>query len=426
MKRCLITCFIFLVFVTSNNAQVWEKITPTFDPSGIYNNYLGDFINRYVGWSVSQYGRIWHTQDGGLTWEMQKDSNRVSINDIEFVDSLCGWISGLTFSDEIPFLWRTTNSGNSWEYIEIPDTAIAGPFVIYFYDSLKGFAGGWNNAFYYTKNGGKDWEDITNGEILFGALYDIFFIDSLLGWAVGESGEAIDVGVIINTIDGGRSWQIQLPETLILKAVYFSNNKHGCAVGSNVWWEGVILVTNDGGENWQDMYFPCSWLNDVVFIDDSTGWVVGDYGFIWYTDDGGQTWTQVESGTDVDLNRIVFVDDGSIGYIFGEDNTLLKHNNNDNSIKDYISPPLQFSLSQNYPNPFNAITTIGYVLPQNSNVRLSIYDITGRLLETLVDQSQIIGYYQVGWNASIYSSGVYIYKIQTDEFQQIKKMLLIK
>jgi len=174
------------------------------------------------------------------------------------------------------------------------------------------------------------------------------------------------------------------------------------------------------------MYFPCSWLNDVVFIDDSTGWVVGDYGFIWYTDDGGQTWTQVESGTDVDLNRIVFVDDGSIGYIFGEDNTLLKHNNNDNSIKDYISPPLQFSLSQNYPNPFNAITTIGYVLPQNSNVRLSIYDITGRLLETLVDQSQIIGYYQVGWNASIYSSGVYIYKIQTDEFQQIKKMLLIK
>jgi photosystem II stability/assembly factor-like uncharacterized protein len=432
MKHCksipLILC---AVCVISGYSQEWEKITPTFNPSGIYNIYLGDFINKDVGWSVSQYGRIWRTQDGGLTWEMQKDSNRVSINDIEFVDSLCGWISGITFSDEIPFLWSTIDGGNSWNYILMPDTANAGPFVINFNNSLEGFAGGWNNAFYYTDSGGKDWEDITNGEILFGALYDIFFIDSLFGWAVGESGEVIDAGVIINTIDGGQSWQIQLPETLILKAVYFSNNQHGCAVGSNVWWQGVILVTDDGGENWQDMYFPYGFFNDVVFTNDSTGWVVGDYGFIWFTDDGGQTWTQVESGTYVDLNRIVFVDNGNIGYIFGEDNTLLKYDRNGNSVEeDNFLTPSQFKLNQNYPNPFNAQTVILYNIEKTDNATLNIYDLKGREVITLLNEKICSGSHQVVWNGkdkygNEVSSGIYFYVLQTGLNSQVRKMILL-
>ena len=96
--------------------------------------------------------------------------------------------------------------------------------------------------------------------------------------------------------------------------------------------------------------------------------------------------------------------------------------------------PRRFILSQNYPNPFNPSTKISYQLPKSSFVKLSIYDIGGKLVETLVDQKQNAGYYSIRWDANHYSSGVYIYRIQVsdpanggaDGFQQVKKCLLIK
>jgi len=88
--------------------------------------------------------------------------------------------------------------------------------------------------------------------------------------------------------------------------------------------------------------------------------------------------------------------------------------------------PQEYSLKQNYPNPFNPVTTISYDLPRDSDVTLTIYDIAGRMIETLVDQKQNGGRYTVQWDASSKSSGVYFYKISTGEFQQVRKCLLVK
>ena len=93
---------------------------------------------------------------------------------------------------------------------------------------------------------------------------------------------------------------------------------------------------------------------------------------------------------------------------------------------DGQAAPENFTLAQNYPNPFNPVTTISYELPKDSDVTLTIYDITGRLIETLVNEKQQPGYYSVQWDASQYSSGVYIYRIQADGFSAVKKCLLIK
>ena len=93
---------------------------------------------------------------------------------------------------------------------------------------------------------------------------------------------------------------------------------------------------------------------------------------------------------------------------------------------ELIGVPTEFGLGQNYPNPFNPETTISYELPRESDVTLTIYDITGRLVETLVDQKQNGGQYSVQWDASSKSSGVYFYKISTGEFQQVRKCLLVK
>lgn len=88
--------------------------------------------------------------------------------------------------------------------------------------------------------------------------------------------------------------------------------------------------------------------------------------------------------------------------------------------------PTEFSINQNHPNPFNPTTTFKYEMPKESKVILSVFDMNGRLVETIVNQTQSAGYYSVHWNASKHSSGVYIYRIQADGFSAVRKCLLIK
>jgi len=88
--------------------------------------------------------------------------------------------------------------------------------------------------------------------------------------------------------------------------------------------------------------------------------------------------------------------------------------------------PKQFALAQNYPNPFNPITMIRYELPERADVSLKVYDILGREVATLVNATQGQGSYQVPFNASTLSSGVYFYRLKAGSFMQTKKMLLVK
>lgn len=88
--------------------------------------------------------------------------------------------------------------------------------------------------------------------------------------------------------------------------------------------------------------------------------------------------------------------------------------------------PSKFSLNQNYPNPFNPTTTIRFDVPKSSFVTLNVYDITGKLVETLVEENLSAGSKEVSFNASRLSSGVYFYKLTADNFQSTKKMILVK
>lgn len=88
--------------------------------------------------------------------------------------------------------------------------------------------------------------------------------------------------------------------------------------------------------------------------------------------------------------------------------------------------PTEFALFQNYPNPFNPTTTIKYQLPEASFVSLKVYDMLGNEIETLVNSYQQAGNYELKFNASGFTSGVYFYKIITDKFNDIKQMMLVK
>jgi hypothetical protein len=100
-----------------------------------------------------------------------------------------------------------------------------------------------------------------------------------------------------------------------------------------------------------------------------------------------------------------------------------------NGVKEYINPG--FGLLQNSPNPFNSTTTIGFNLPQDSHVQMSIYSLTGNLLTTLVSSNFSAGHYSTLWNGSDNSgnavqTGVYFYKMVSGNFIETKKMTIIK
>ena len=91
---------------------------------------------------------------------------------------------------------------------------------------------------------------------------------------------------------------------------------------------------------------------------------------------------------------------------------------------DFI--PKEYSLSQNYPNPFNPRTTIEFSIPEAELVTLKVYNLLGQRVTTLVSEILTPGKYKYTWEASQMASGVYIYKIQTGGFQQVRKMVLLK
>jgi hypothetical protein len=88
--------------------------------------------------------------------------------------------------------------------------------------------------------------------------------------------------------------------------------------------------------------------------------------------------------------------------------------------------PKVFSLAQNYPNPFNPVTSIKYSVPKMSHVKLVIYDVIGREVAALVNEVKNPGNYAVSFDASNYASGVYFYRMESGDFTDVKKMVLIK
>lgn len=86
----------------------------------------------------------------------------------------------------------------------------------------------------------------------------------------------------------------------------------------------------------------------------------------------------------------------------------------------------KYFLNQNYPNPYNPLTIIRYGLPNNNFVKLEVFDLLGRKLETLVNETKTKGVHNVAFDASRYSSGIYFYKIEAGDYSKVMKMVLIK
>ncbi len=94
-----------------------------------------------------------------------------------------------------------------------------------------------------------------------------------------------------------------------------------------------------------------------------------------------------------------------------------------------VGVPAKFNLSQNYPNPFNPVTKIDFDIPNDTKVKITIFDLAGREVATIMNEFRTAGYYTVQYDASGISSGMYFYKIMTggeNKFVMTKKLVLVK
>ncbi len=139
-------------------------------------------------------------------------------------------------------------------------------------------------------------------------------------------------------------------------------------------------------------------------------------------------WADLNTGTNNTVNDMVFTDSNT-GYLLGAGAMILKTTNG-GSITS-IEPvnniiPQKFSLSQNYPNPFNPVTKIKFSIQVTENVSLTIYDVLGRKITTLVNSELQPGNYEVNFDAGKYSSGIYFFTLSAGSFSETKKMLMVK
>jgi photosystem II stability/assembly factor-like uncharacterized protein len=292
---------------------------------------------------VGYGGKILMTVDGGRTWKTKASGAEVALYNVQFVDAQNGWISG-----QDGLILHTTDGGESWQKQQ---TGVTVPiFALYFLDKERGWAVAQQATYLRTTNGGETWEEGRIEVSVEGVsedatlamndptLYDVQFVYEKNGWMVGEFGK------IYHSTDGGASWteqqnallgQAGITDALNLPTwfgVRFLNATEGIAVGL----EGKIAKTTDAGKTWNftglelaevstdQLYAPrwvgngdgwivgaagrvlrldggqwkpaslglraIAWLRSIDFFDENSGWIVGGYGTILHTSDGGKTW----------------------------------------------------------------------------------------------------------------------------------------
>jgi photosystem II stability/assembly factor-like uncharacterized protein len=363
------------IYKSTNGGSSWLPLS--FHPGALNSVYL---INSNTGFITGNNGYA-KTTNGGLNFDGVYTPN-IHHMDVHFVDNNTGYMIsvGQIMPQNAPLLYSTTNAGLNWSTLNLPYTDIF--YSIHFPSPSIGFACGENGRIIKSTTG---WGSVPSGTTQ--TLYSIFFTDSQTGYTAGGN------STLLNTTNEGANWS-------------------ALSVGT-----------------------PNLSLNAVYFTDLNTGYVCGSGGYIFKTTDAGASWLTLNSGVTAGLNNIWFINQFT-GFVCGDNGIILKTTTGGVNAIEKIGNniPSGFSLTQNRPNPFNPGTTIHFELPENSFVKLTVFDITGKEIKELINANMHAGYHEVNFDASALASGVYFYKLAASEeklsgsvkFSEVKKMILLK
>lgn len=411
--------FLFIILISISLKAQWIELDSVteFDNRNLF------FVNDSLGFIlVDSPPKLLKTINGGANWH-------------EYI--LQGWYTSLYFINEnIGFMTeglgiqKTKDGGHSWTR----NSDFSNFVSIHFVNDRIGFSAGFGRII-KTIDQGETWNIVFDGY----NFRNVFATDSLTIYAFGYL--AWD-NYGFKSTDGGNTWQsLNMGYNTRFIYSYFINSNTGFVIG----WDlgtGILLKTSNGGNSWELMLQSQTSLSSIYFTDVNTGNLVGGYSpggsqpLLWKTTDGGLTWTDQnpESNVSDAIYSIQFVNN-CVGYAIGENGLILKTiNAGDSSLCNEIPPippPSEFKLNQNYPNPFNYYTTIKYDLPVDSKIKLTVYNILGQKVVTLVNKRQSADNYTTTWNGLNSSgqkvaSGIYIYQLRIEDKVFQKKMLLLR
>ena len=454
------------VLRTTNGGTTWTSVGGAAIGADIYNIFGWNDQMALCTTSPSET-LIWRTTDGGTTW------NQVFSLTGGFMDAIWMWDAnnGFAYGDPVGGNWalyNTTDGGATWN----PAPALA----------QNGAEAGWNNAMfvsgsniyfgtnnttiYYSSDMGNSWTpQATTGEL---NSYAIWFNNANVG-LMGGSTAGLD-----RTTNGGTTWtSITSPGATATAGITGTDGQWLFATQAS---PGVIYYSTDNGTSWTTSYTAPSGqfyhiakarTGTLVLAVQSDGGISSNSNlivpveltsFTANTNSLGQVVLAWSTATEINNHMFEIQrkpEEGeyfTIGFVDGAGTTTEPQNYSytDNTVEngkyfyrlkqiDFngsfsysdevqvdVVGPLTFNLEQNYPNPFNPSTNIKYSVPEAGNITLSVYNTVGEEVAVLVNGYSEAGHFEVSFNASNLPSGVYLYKLQSANSIQTKKMMLLK
>ncbi|MCX7832860.1 MAG: T9SS type A sorting domain-containing protein [Ignavibacteria bacterium] len=351
---------------------------------------------------------------------------------------------------------KSTNGGSNWVKIGDFDTTIGYIMDIHFFNYNYGLAiidssSIGHSRVIKTTNGGINWMTYYVEPLI--RLNRMEFINSNIGFICGDVSDSNMLislyGVIYKTTNGGLNWNKKsFPYTASITDLCFFNANNGIAIGNtNIETYGFtlgtkIFKTTDGGENWDSVTFIIGVIPSIIKSIKSTGtaFAAGYYydNFLgignittFKTTNFGVNWIIHYLNYDIHIAGLSLVDSSNFfmsggtinqqAMIFKSTNggTIFVKNQNSNI-------PNSYWLYQNYPNPFNSTTRIKFDCKSYGFVKLEVCDIQGKIISTLIEKSLPSGSYEVLFDASNLSTGIYFYTLHTSNFSDSKVMVYIK
>jgi len=462
------------VIISNNGGNSWEK--KNLNLSNSWNCKIEPKNNGEA--FVFGNGLI-KTNNNGDSWEQVSKSLKVNFSKIDFVSEKLGWGVGTLG------ILNTIDGGRSWN-LQYEKEITNGISCIEMIDSLEGWAI-IDRQLLHTENGGISW-NIINLTSDISYMRGVTFLNKNVGVIFEFRKNSIDAAFNIVTTDGGNTWKEYLIEAENQQTEYITSFfKMQFTDKDHLWFvnqQGVWL-SRDTAKTWEIIDSNTTCLAGFDFYDSLTAMVAIDHKTMAFTKDGCKTWEYVDNPHLFQTNDIEIVGETHQGLLIiacGFNGTIVKYYY-DNGIFDFVremvsytnyplfdieifidnnrpniwwagngstiifrlseylttdiedefsSSPKIFSLSQNYPNPFNPSTVIKYSIPHSTEYKsvqqttLKVFDILGREVATLVNKQQKSGNYEVIFDASNLTSGIYFYRLQSGSFVATQKMVLLR
>jgi photosystem II stability/assembly factor-like uncharacterized protein len=440
--------FVFLLVALLSFATMAQSPWELQRANGLSNSVnpavVFSAVDENVCWGINyENSQFIRTLDGGTNWTVSTITGATGLNgsSIFAIDVNTAFAAMTDPSNATSGgVFKTTDGGLTWtkQITAFPGSG-GHPADIHFFDADNGVViGNPHNAnweIYTTTNGGVQWNLVSsvpamNGEFTGDSHYSSAGNNIWFGTVGGSANNF----AIYRSTNRGTTWQRFPQPANITLCVAFKDSLNGLA--SNPFENGnKISRTTDGGVTWTPIqnvptahstsliaYAKGSVGSYVITSHRNIGYPVATIPGSSYSNDDGSTWNFVNN---LPHNRAEF-SSWNIGWSGGVNDSVYKWIGLPTDVKKNPVTVNNFSLSQNYPNPFNPSTTINFSVPSSEFVTLKIYDVLGNEVATLLNEEKPAGTYQVSFNASGLSSGVYFYTLTSGNFMATKKLILLR